>query len=248
VCVCVCVYFVESSATTPPRALLLKIMKRSFQEFDDSVPECIWDLFPEKKEKLELIKKIERDIYDTWSTYKRKCFALNCQDKTKQKIMRIYMRHEHIAAFGEERAHCLLSIEGRIVDSKIGNLFPLGMFFSSISIQTEKKINTDGKICDWEQEANPEGSRANCFRFKIYADKNCPIKVYFTRSNYALRRFEPPPLLRQLFPLISLDPTENEVLMALWRYVHHHGLIEPTSSVLRFDDVSEPTPEIYFHN
>lgn len=213
-------------------------MKRSFQELDESVPECVWDLFPEKKQQLELIKKLELDINDTWSTFKRKSFALNSKEKTRQKILRIYMRHEFIAASGEERAHFLLSIEGRIVDAKIGTLFPLGMFFSSISIQTEKKLNTDGKVCGWEQDVNSEGSKANCFRFKIYADKNYPVKVYFTRSNYALRRFEPPPLLRQLFPMISIDPTEEEVLMALWRYVHHHGLIEPTSPFIRFDDVS----------
>ena len=213
-------------------------MKRSFKELDQSIPQCIWELCPEKREKLQLIEKLDKDIHTLWASYKRKCLALNCEGGTRQKVLRVYLRHKFVAATADEKSHFLLSIEGRLVDSKIGSQFPLGMFFSAISIQQgDKKLSLEIPAIDWQQSDYPEGSKANCFNFRIYADKACSIKVYLTRSDYALKRFELPPTLRQVFPNMGMSPSEGEVLRALWKYIHFYGALQPGSTEVRLDEV-----------
>jgi hypothetical protein len=204
-------------------------MKRSFDESDRAIPSQIWDLFPEKKKQLLEIRRLENIALNVWSSYKRKCLALNCQDPIKPKIMRIYIRHEFMPMSTTEKAHYIVKIEGRLLDPKFSTKFPMGLFFDNIRIQIEKKYNPEIAVYEWRKDQFLGGRKAHSFRFKVYAEKPIPIKIFLTRSDFGCKRYELGPTLRDVLPNLRSDPTEEEVMFALWQYIDYNYLLDVSS-------------------
>jgi hypothetical protein len=57
------------------------------------------------------------------------------------------------------------------------------------------------------------------------------VTIRFVRSEYAVKRYEMSSGLRQLFPKLALDPTEDEVLAAMWEYIKVYDLCKDKTLV-----------------
>lgn len=200
-------------------------MKRNFQS-DDEIPSLAWQLFPEVKEQLDRIIEIENDLESAISNRKRMCFALNSEPEIKTKILRIHIRHTFNPASGREKAHFIITIEGHVLDKSKARQLPLGAFFDKIRIQLDKRFHPTSSLFEWSVESYPEGAKGQCFRAKVYGDKAFATKLFLHRSSDIRSRYELSPLLKDLFPSLQVDPSEEQVLLAFWGYVNHQGLLE----------------------
>ena len=67
------------------------------------------------------------------------------------------------------------------------------------------------------------------YQIKVYFDKVSDKSLYtarlkLTRSNNILVRYELSPSLRSILPNLRVDPSEEEVILALWHYIRINGL------------------------
>lgn len=237
-------------------------MKRSYDETDRAIPAKLWEYFPQKKQQLLQIKSMENTLQTLLCQYKRKKLFSNCSERILNKILRIYIRHQYIppgnsssssnTTSGEggtpitvpitTKGYYLLTIEGKLLDLLTNDHYPFGLFFDQIRIHVDKKyLPSDGDITlyEWKKDQYQAGKKANCFQFKIYCDKSIPIKIYLTRSDYSCKRYELAISLRDLLPNMRIDPTEDEVMTAVWQYIELHSSYDFSTNrpLLRCDEV-----------
>jgi hypothetical protein len=238
-------------------------MKRSYDETDRALPAPLFQHFPHHKQRLDAIQALESQLQSLHCVHKRKKLFLYCHDQSPaSKILRIYLRHKFIAATDQENSHFLLTIEGRLLDLSLQEpSFPFGSFFDQIRIQIDKRYHTPATVAvtatgqpstaktnesnfvmyEWRKDQFLAGKKATCFRFKIYSDKSItPIKIAFTRSaDSACKRYELSSAMRELLPHMRVDPTEDEVLTAVWQYIEFNSIYDVSSSraLLRCDEV-----------
>lgn len=199
-------------------------MKRTFHEFDSRLPKKLLERFPVKAEHLKRIAEMEDEIETRWACFRRTALEGNCEPTTKPKVLRVYIRHSFVASTPEERSFFLVTVEGRLLDGMPVEDEPFGRFFDAIRVVPDRKYNVDNMLFEWTKEQFPAGGRAQCMRFKLYCDRTLPVTIRLTRSEYAVKRYELSSGLRQLFPKLPLDPTEDDVLAALWEYVKMYDL------------------------
>ena len=211
-------------------------MKRSFSEYDSQIPTKLLERFPHKSQQLKRIIELENEIEDRLDSFRRSALEANCEVKTKPKILRIYIRHVFVPSSLDEKAHFLVTVEGRLLDGTPVEEMPFGLFFDEVKVVPDRKYNIDNMLFEWTKEKFPAGVRAQCFRFKLQCDRTLPVTIRLTRSDYAVKRYETSSGLRQLLPKLPPDPTENEVLLALWEYIQMYDLC-PDKSVVRCDEV-----------
>lgn len=217
-------------------------MKRTFDRIDSLIPSAVWDKYGTYQQKLQRINEIDEKIDALISHQLRDKFAVHSEPSTKTKILRIFIRHQVIPASPLERAHVILSIEGAILDPKYRSIVPFGRLFESIRFQVDKKLGQD-KHADWTAATQPEGKNANCFRVKFYCDRPAStVRIFFERSSDIVARYELSTKLRNLLPLLHVDPTEEDVVLAVWQYVCDNKLLSENvvggKKVVRCDDVS----------
>jgi hypothetical protein len=202
-------------------------MKRQLQEIDSYLPKGALCSIENGKDALEQVNDLLSKIDDMILKRKRVDLALNAEPATKQKILRIFIRHEFIASPDSDRPHFLLFVEGLLLDGSQNGAAPLASFFERISIQTqvEKKNAQGSQAFEWKEEEYPLGSTAHCFRAKIYADKSCAVKILLHRSNEICARYNISDQLRYVLPFLRIDASEEEVLLAMWQYLEMDGLI-----------------------
>ena len=171
-------------------------MKRNFEEYDRHIPFEFLNKNNNYKNQLKKIQQLENELLLLWCNYKRKSLILNNNTNKiiQNKILRIYLRHQFypitsnnittsIASIAStvstasipsnqvinnDKSYYLFTIEGRLLDLYIGEVFNFGLFFDTIKIQIDKKYGTDYQIYEWKKEQFLSGKKANCFQFKIY--------------------------------------------------------------------------------
>lgn len=220
-------------------------MKRRLDSIDVCIPEKVWDMFPDKKESLENIKKLEQKLEDIQTSMRAKYTRVVTPQITK-KILRIFMHHQFIPSTTEEKAHFLVSVEGTILCPTLMNYVHFGNFFDRMIFQIEKKATID-KVLEWSAATHPEGVKSDCFRFKIYGDKPQLLKAYFYRSNDPRPRYEISEKLRAIFPQMPIEVPEEDVFIAMWAYLQSNDLfvISRDKKLIRCDDVSLLFHDIY---
>lgn len=199
-------------------------MKRLFEETDNRIPHLLWEIYPQKQKQLKQIMKLDYQFDDLWNNYSRFDFMSNCENAIKPKILRIFIRHMFSPATKTERGFYSVTIEGRLLDEKYID-YPFGLFFENIKVLLEKKFASYLNY-EWQRSEHDEGKNCWSFRFKIYLDKNVAVKISLQRSNYGSKRYEMSPALREILPNIRQDPTEEDVLMAMWQFINYHNLME----------------------
>lgn len=205
-------------------------MKRSFHDFDDQLPKNLMERFPEKAKQLERIIELEEDLSLRWESFRRLALEEHCEPKTKRKILRVYIRHNFVPATSEEKSHFLLTVEGRILDGSPLSSEPFCRFFDEVRVVPDQKSFVDNDIkYEWTRVTCPTGAKANCVRFKLIFDRNLPVTIQLVRSCQGIKRYEPSSGLRQLLPKLPPDPTEAEVLNAVWEYIKFYELCEKTT-------------------
>ena len=183
---------------------------------------------------------MEEEIATRWACFRRTTLEANCEPQTKAKMLRVFIRHSFVPSTPEERSFFLVTVEGRLLDGMPIEDAPFGRFFDAIRVVPDRKYNVDNMLFEWTTEKFPAGVRAQCIRFKLYCDRTLPVTIQLTRSDYAVRRYELSSGLRQLFPKLALDPTEEDVLAALWEYIQMYDLCTDKTTVrcdvVRFHD------------
>lgn len=202
-------------------------MKRQLQEIDSYLPKDALCSVENGRETLVQVNDLFCKIDDMILKRKRVDLALNAEPATKQKILRVFIRHEFIAAPDGDRPHFLLYVEGLLLDGAQNGAAPLASFFERISIQTqvEKKNAQGSQVFEWKEDDYPLGSTAHCFRAKVYADKSCAVKILLHRSSEICARYNISDQLRYFLPFLRIDASEEEVLLAMWQYLEMDGLI-----------------------
>jgi hypothetical protein len=200
-------------------------MKRNFHS-DDEIPPAVWEHFPDAKAKLRLIGDLEDEIEAILSTKKRIPFAINSEPAIRTKVMRVYVRHQFIPATIFEKAHFIVLLEGQLLERSAASAIPFGSFFDKIRFHLDRRFQPSCFIYEWSADTNPEGVKGNCFRLKFYGDKPFPLKIFLHRAGHIRARFELSPQLREVLPFLPVDPTEEDVLMALLQYVQAKGLLD----------------------
>lgn len=157
---------------------------------------------------------------------KRVDVAINAEPQIVQRILRVFIRHEFHGSPDNDKPHYLLHVEGLLLDGSSSGGFPLSAFFERITIQSqnEKKNTSSAQSLDWKEE-DLRGITAHCFRAKVYADKASTVKIGLYRANDVCARYNISDQLRFLLPYLRVDPTEDEVLLAMWQYFEANGLI-----------------------
>jgi hypothetical protein len=215
-------------------------MKRSFSQFDGYIPESVWEEFPEQKKTLDRISSIEEDLQRQWARTRRTALAVHCEPTVLTKIMRLFVRSHFVPHADKTQSHYIVSIEGRMLESKLSEIHHFGSFFDSIKLVVDKRSGASSSMSmiEWSAALSPQGRKADCFRFKVYHDKACFVKFYLTRSSEVRARYDLPPAVRDLLPLIRFDPTEEDIFLAVWSYIMEKGLVDNRSrSLVKADEV-----------
>ena len=209
-------------------------MKRSFSEFDNAIPAAVWQPFPEQRKQLEHIQELESSIISLWTSHTRKSLEEYSEPAIITKVLRIFLRSHFVPANAVDRAHFVVSIEGRVLDSAYSGLH-FGSFFDSIKVVT---VRSPLSSIEWSAQAEPKGRMADCFRFKVYGDRPNPVKVYLARNDALQPRYDLSPALREMLPQLRWDPTDEDILMAVWSYVVEKGLVDSRNrTTVRCDEV-----------
>lgn len=209
-------------------------MKRTFTQFDESIPPVVWEHFPEQKKALDRISRVERDLQRMWTSKRRAALATNCEPAILAKVMRIFIKSEFVPNLDKSQSYYLVTIEGRMLESKLSDLHHFGYFFDSIKLSVDKRSGSSSQlsVLEWVASKNPEGRKADCFRFKVFHDKNCFVKFHLTRSSEVQPRYELSQAMREMLPNIRWDPAEDEIFLAIWSYIMDKGLVDSRSRSL----------------
>lgn len=230
-------------------------MKRTICSIDDYLPNSF-----QAKDTLNSINQLTVNIDNLIRKKKRINVLLNSIHSSStaalpshvgQKIMRIFIRHEFYSMTScvNEKPYFLLYIDGLILHSSssltAGNNYCIGNYFDRISVQTDKKYNLDSQCYEWKYEHYPIGSTANGYRIKIKCPKSnspggeviLPCKISLSRSTNVTPRYNISDQLRMLLlPNIRIDPTEKEVLLAVWQYILTRNLTTADRKMVICDD------------
>lgn len=204
-------------------------MKRQLDDIDSLVPV---EVLHERDGAIETLSKVNESFAQIESLLlkkKRIDLAMNSEPQIKQKVLRIYIRHAFVAASASDKSHFLVHIEGLLLDNTIAKDSHLGSFFERVSVQTqsERKSSPNMQFLEWKDEDYALGSTADSFRAKVYADKSCTCKILLHRSTDVIARYNISDQLRAVLPYLRFDPTEEEVLVAMWQYLEVNGLFAP---------------------
>jgi len=181
------------------------------------------------------------------------------QSHVQQKLVRIFIRHEffassassrldpspsHVAA-ATARPYFMVYVDCAVLDpdfERETKYCNLGAHFDKISLQIDKKFSQgESQLLECRREDFPPGTTTHCYRLKV----NChrpneillPCKILIHRSSNVCKRYNISDQLRRvILPNIRTDPTEREVLLALWQYVTTHGLLSTDKRYIRCDD------------
>ena len=78
--------------------------------------------------------------------------------------------------------------------------------------------------------AADNGGSAHCFRARIYGEKSYPCTIDLHRSNKLKSRYTISEKLRRIVPHLRPDPTEEELLLAVWEYIAYHDLLNASGT------------------
>lgn len=216
-------------------------MKRIFGTSDESIPECVWQRFPEQRKKLQRIIALETNIDKLVHRHLRVNFAVNADQDIKKKILRVFIHHKFNPSTPYDRSHFLILVEGHVLDNKYMGCTKFGQFFEKVKFQVDKRLMPQEKSLEWSSVALQEGSNANCFQVKLYGDKPSSMKIFFHRSSDVRPRYELDTKLRAILPNMQLDPTEEDVMLAVWQYILSQSLcieIREKKHLIRYDEVT----------
>ena len=179
------------------------------------------------------------------------------QSHVQQKLVRVFIRHEFVASGANRhldpsnspaaatRPHFLVYIDCVVLDPNVEgeSKHPtLGALFDKISLQIDKKFGQgESQLLECRREDFPSGTATHCYRLKV----NCyrpnetllPCKILIHRSSSVCKRYSISDQLRRvILPNIRADPTEREVLLAIWQYVTSNNLLSVDKRYIRCDD------------
>ena len=200
-------------------------MKRQLEDIDRSLPRFVLES-DNLQDSIRRINAVVANVDSLLLKKQRIDLAINAEPPVKQKVLRVYVRHEFYAATESEKSFFLVNIEGMLLDENASD-FNLMSFFERISIQTqtEKKNNQGALVYDWSEADFPLGANAHSVQAKVYADKSTLCRVSLQRSTAVQTRYNISDQLRAFVPYLRFDPTEEEVLLAVWQYIELNGLI-----------------------
>lgn len=216
-------------------------MKRQLDDIDRSLPRFVVEQ-EELQNSIQRINTVFSDVDALLLKKQRVDLALNAEPQIKQKVLRVYVRHEFYAATDAEKSYFLVTVEGMLLDKVYDKTFNLTHFFERISLQTqtEKKYSQGSLTYDWKEEDFPMGSNAHCIQAKVYTDKPSLVKLALHRSTTVTTRYNISDQLRGIIPYLRFDPSEEEVLLAVWQYIELSGLFvaEKDKRYFRLTEVS----------
>ena len=131
-------------------------------------------------------------------------------------------------------------------------MIPFGTFFDKVKLIVDKRMNSNIEPLEWSSSElkgwfyyhyyynlcdyyyRLDGHKADCFRFKLYTDKPLAIKLILHRAenSSSKKRVELSDQLRAVLPNMAIDPTEDEVLLAMWEYIDSHNLIDSKGVII----------------
>lgn len=228
-------------------------IKRSLQSIDDLIERI--DMVTRRKRRVGVML---HNLHGSSSS--SPIVPAGLQSHVQQKLVRIFIRHEFVAssvsrnldpssspaaAAAATRPHFLVYIDCVVLDPNFegqNKHSDLGALFDKISLQIDKKFSQgESQLLECRKEDFPPGTATHCYRLKVNchrpSDTLLPCKILIHRSSSVCKRYNISDQLRRVvLPNIRADPTEREVLLALWQYVTTHSLLSVDKRYIRCDD------------
>ena len=183
---------------------------------------AVLGLFPDAAKSLQDIANTEQKIDNLKSRQFSKYNEVFMSTTTK--TLRVFIHHTYNAATTIEKASFTVSIEGHLLCPISMKYTKFGQFFEKIKFQLDKKAQYYERSNEWTAAIHPDGVKSDCFRAKIYADKSQILKIFLHRSNDLRPRYEISSKLRIMLPDLPSEATEEEILIAIWIYIHSNQL------------------------
>lgn len=218
-------------------------MKRSFHDIDSALVKTVPSISGIASS-LKNAADLEENLQTQLTQLKRFGYAQYSDSDVKQKVLRVFVRHIFYPQTESEGAHFKIWIEGNIINSKYGHL-RFGSFFEQIKASFLSQMDKKNPVvttqnCEWKDEDLGSGSDAECFMFKLFTDVSKPFIAKFSlvKNDEHLKRYELNDKLKDLLPLMRADPTEEEVLLAVWMYCTDRNLFnEKERKYIKCDEV-----------
>ena len=218
-------------------------MKRQLGDIDQSLPRSVLQQ-EDLQDSIQRINNALATVDELLIKKQRIDLALNAEPQVQQKILRVYVRHEFYPATDTEKPYFLVNVEGLLLDDTYNKTFNFMHFFerATLQTQTEKKYNQGSLLYDWVEEDFPLGSRAHSLQVKVYTDKSTQCRLSLHRSTAVIARYNISDQLRGIIPYLRFDPTEEEVLLAVWQYIELNGLFVAEKDKRHFKLTEVGTP------
>lgn len=216
-------------------------MKRSFIEIDDVISSNILQQDQKFTNKLNRLRKLEETVDMKLSSYQRQLFPMNIEPTIRTKYLRTFIRHEYFPFIDKEKSYYLVYIDGHILDDSImndtSNPIRFGSFWEKIRLQVDRKQGPQ-IMFEWSVSDNcHEGVMIDCFKFRVNSSNtSLNLKLTFHRSSDIQSRYELDPVLKSILPRMRVDPTEEDVMLAIWEYVRSKDLMD--KRFIKCNDVS----------
>lgn len=168
----------------------------------------------------------------------------------RQVILRVYIHHKFYPALDETgSSFFVIYIEGLLLDEKlrkIGKAVKFSNFFDKVEVQVDKKATASNQALVYSWRRDKSGFELDGIKIKVYAEKLSLCRIALFRRNILTSRnrfvrfryCEISPKLRQILPSLRPDPSEDEVLIAVWQYITDRDLFgDKDHKVVRCDEL-----------
>lgn len=134
-----------------------------------------------------------------------------------------------------------MTVEGFPLDESLRERRKFCSFFSSAKLQVDvsnRRDNVGAVTLEWSCSTCPNSAAAESIQFKIFSDaRTIPVRLFLVRNTTVRTRYTLSDSLRDFLPGLRVDPTEEEVLFAVWLHVQRNGLVEGKErKVIKLDD------------
>jgi len=201
--------------------------KRPFGSIDDRLPAKYLD--PKELMQLKRIRDLEEKATLYFTTKRRMDLVRVSGGKVVQKVLRVFVHSEFMAASDDDGAHQLLTVEGCVLDPACRGRAHFGDFFNLIRVEGDKRF-FHKEVHEWSPVMAEGNRQVDVVQFKLYTtsdtNKQNTLRIYLSRADDLAQRVRISDALRNLLPNLAPDPLEEDVIQAFWEYLFANNLVD----------------------
>lgn len=200
---------------------------------DENAKEEFWNA-------IDRVDSLENWIDGRIESSMREYTFLRSELSFRHKTLRLIVRYQFIPGSVDVRSHYIVVIDGMVLDPRrqTGKTVNFYRHLQWLRIQVlERRPGADPQTVEWSESTFPEGSSTSTIVTRIYAEKNCAIRISFALSedHISIAKYEIPESLRRnlnLPPILTID----EACLAVMGYAHRQNLFSKDRKYIVVDE------------